>query len=129
MSEIGQKLIDTVRALAANNPDFIYEAPDDRSCVYVLDGLPSCVVGKALWAHGLIGAGLETAGNIRCTGGWGVGSQPANVSAADDLFVWLGLDLDASEVAWLLRVQTSQDNAVRWGRAVELADQAVAVSA
>ena len=123
MSELGEKLIGTVRALAENNPDFIYEAPDDRSCVYVLDGLPSCIVGKALWAHGLIGASLETAENIVSTTVYGLGSAPANVAAADDLFVWLGIELDASEVAWLVAVQGEQDNGISWGRAVEVTDE------
>lgn len=129
MSELGEKLIGTVRALATNNPDFIYEAPDNRSCVYVLDGLPSCIVGKALWAHGLIGASLETAGNIVSTAKDGLGQQPANVSAANDLFVWLGIELDEHEADWLLAVQEAQDESHSWGFSVVTADRSVTVSA
>lgn len=45
-----EQVMSTLRAVVAERPDFIYEAPGDDTdeCVYVHDGAPSCLVGHVM---------------------------------------------------------------------------------
>lgn len=111
MSELGQKLIAEVRRVAAENPDFIY--PRDisggvKSCVYIKDGCPSCIIGHALWNIGLIDAkfkgdhmALSDIGHVILQYGWGI---------------------ETGEIEWLHKVQQYQDQLNPWGQAVRYAD-------
>jgi hypothetical protein len=106
MSEVGEKLINEVRMVAAGNPDFIYDEPEDSAgcglgCLYVHKGSPSCLIGRALWNLGYIDSSIE-------------GTERNAVSI--DSFPGLGLDLD--EANWLQKVQTRQDNGEPWGHCV-----------
>lgn len=111
MSVIGENLIRLVRQYAAETPDRIYKAPDGPGgrCVYVHEGQPSCIVGKALWSAGIIGPGYEF-------------NDDNNKSIAQ-IFVRLGLALDKDEVDWLRNIQAAQDGQQPWGEAVEQADE------
>lgn len=121
MSEIGQRLIEIVRAKAAENPDFIYEPPggSGHSCVYVYRGEPSCLLGHALWEAGLIDEKFEH--RLEELNGLTY-PQPLNEEGFGDIASALNLDLDAHERAWLENVQTHQDNERMWGTAPAVAD-------
>lgn len=109
MSVLGQQLISSVRAHAAEKPDFIYESPEGDSCVYVYAGCPSCLIGQALFDLGLIDASYEY--------------HPCNCGGSNEIFYELGLELDASEAIWLRFVQYLQDTKHPWSECVALADQ------
>jgi hypothetical protein len=118
MSDLGTKLIETVRQKAAENPHFIYTPPDGDQCVYVHEGKPSCIVGHALWAEELIGPELE-----KDTSRVGHYGDVPNGTTAPILLEYLNLTLNGGEVEWLNMVQSHQDNDVPWGRAVATADR------
>lgn len=117
MSAVGQDLIKHVRALAAENPDYIYESPytdddaDNRHgvCVYFYNGCPSCLIGQALFKAGLVSGELEYTNN--------------NHTGFLALVEGLGLELDKSELKWLGNVQRFQDSHYSWGNAVVMADE------
>lgn len=108
MSDTGQKIINEVRLVAAANPDFVYEPPDDEGCVYVRDGEPSCLIGHALWRLGYIDAELERHRE----------GPNHNWDGAPDLLDHLGLHLDDSESEWVAVVQSRQDDGQPWGHTV-----------
>jgi len=113
MSDLGQKLIEIVRAKAAANPEFKYITPlanqqDDPPCVYVYNGCPSCLIGHALFEAKVIDGSLESSGKNTTTFG----------SLADHL----ELPIDTSEWKWLRAVQRYQDAHKPWGEAVARAD-------
>ncbi|AER47959.1 hypothetical protein SEA_JUICYJAY_115 [Mycobacterium phage JuicyJay] len=103
MSELGQKLINEIRMVAAGNPDYVYR-DDNPSCEYVRGGSPSCLVGHGLWRLGLIDAEFET--------------NRLNVEVFDHLWAELGLEMDEEEVDWVQMVQERQDAGRTWGEAV-----------
>lgn len=109
MSEdIGQKLIDEVRKIAAEKPAFVYTPPNMARCVNVSDGQPSCLVGHAFWNLGLIDASFE--------------EQENNAGGVYSLTQILGLHLPEKEYNWLAQVQDNQDRGLPWGEAVKDAD-------
>ncbi|UVK63440.1 hypothetical protein SEA_AEGEUS_65 [Mycobacterium phage Aegeus] len=110
MSLIGENLIRLVRKFAAETPDYIYEPPRvlTARCVYVHNGKPSCLIGKALWELGLINSTFET--------------SPKNSIGIADIYMTLGLALDAGEIKWLTNAQAAQDYKKPWSRAVDHAD-------
>ena len=112
MTVIGQQLISSVRAHAAQNPDFVYHSPwADRgssSCVYVHNSLPSCIIGHALWDAGLIDASTE--------------NSVFNSFPFLHIVAALNLTLDCEEQLWLRDVQGCQDLQEPWGESVNKAD-------
>lgn len=117
MTELGQKLIASVRAKAEANPNFVYDKvkrvvvpgiPPAESCVYVMDGQPSCIVGHGLWEGGLINAEFEY--------------SPSNGDAVRHLIDDMDLDIDPVEASWINTVQYEQDRQTPWGTAVAIAD-------
>lgn len=121
MSDIGQQLIENVRAKAAEDPDFRYQPPTPQgSCVYVYRGRPSCLIGHALWGAGLINRDfVRPEVSVR-----GVVSRP-NEEGFSDIVSFLGLELDPLERMWLESVQAHQDDERPWGEAVEAADDMI----
>lgn len=124
MSEVGQKVIATVRAKAAADPGYVYIPPvlseggdidgnDVRSCVYVSHGYPSCIVGHGLWEAELIDGTFEE--NIAN----GYPFVPYNV---DDGFGFMRA-MNPAEINWLSDVQREQDSRTPWGEAVRMADE------
>ena len=113
MSELGEKLIASVRKFAAERPDYVYRNADDNhpqrsGCVYFTnDGQPSCLIGHALADLGLLSAQPELFN----------GSWIANVVKE------YGWEIDSRELEWLVDVQNYQDALKTWGRAVALADE------
>jgi hypothetical protein len=115
MSELGQKLIESARRLAAERPSFVYK-PERTSpnvlalCKYVHDdGRPGCIIGHALFEAGLIDASMRSTGS--------------NTGSFLELSYNLDLDLDEDETWWLGEVQRSQDSQCPWGLAVRIADK------
>ncbi|AAN12764.1 gp124 [Mycobacterium phage Omega] len=104
MSELGQKLINEIRMVAAGNPDYVYEYEEGGLCRYIMNGQPSCLVGHGLHRLGLIDAALEP--------------HDYNYSCFEDLEERLDLGLDSDEVHWVERVQIAQDGGRTWGEAV-----------
>lgn len=107
MSEFGQRLIEEVRKVAAENPDLDYKAP----CLYVKAGKPSCLIGQALWRLGVIDADFE--------------QDSSNVDGMRGVLDRLSLRVDGSELEWLCDVQNAQDTWATWGGAIKYADEAV----
>ncbi|AXF51591.1 hypothetical protein CONSTELLA_101 [Mycobacterium phage Constella] len=101
MSELGQKLINEIRMVAAGNADYVCR---DANRVYVREGSPSCLVGHGLWRLGLIDAAFET--------------HRLNIGVFDSLWGKLGLEIDEEEVEWVQLVQERQDTGRTWGEAV-----------
>lgn len=90
MSAVGQALIAEVRRIAAETPDYVYSSDQ---CMYMHEGQPSCIIGKALFNLGYLPnakAGIEDQG----------------VNTALRI---LGLEVDANERRWLTAVQFAQD--------------------
>lgn len=117
MSQIGQDLIESLRKVAAANPSFIYQGAASKGgqgCVYVRDGQPSCIVGKAAWNIGLIDAGFE--------------KTSANGDDVHGLVDQLELELDEEELTWLAYAQNEQDLGLAWGNVPAAADQYIAES-
>lgn len=106
MSELGQRLKCEVLSIASANPDFVYEIPNGGAgvCLYVHDGEPSCLIGRALWNLRIINASMETGLH--------------NDESFDRLAEYLKLDLDSEEIRWLRNVQYHQDRGRSWGYAV-----------
>ena len=104
MSDIGEKLIEETRKVAAEDPYFIYQG----RCQYVIGGQPGCIVGKAAWNLGLIDATFE--------------GVAANREGVDTLASELDLDLNSDQEGWLSRAQEWQDNGESWGDSVKYAD-------
>lgn len=110
MSDIGQKIIDKVREIAAAQPEFVYVPPGGpgTTCYYVLDGEGSCIIGRALFALGLIDNSIPFDDNTLTVGA---------------LFNTLGIEVDGEEGIWLREVQYQQDSGKPWGEAVGAADR------
>lgn len=128
MSALGEQLISIVRAKADAQPDFVYERPTPRSggfplnllpsCVYVHEGRPSCLLGRAMWDAGLIDASME---NLNT-------NYSAFVQGAHDIAPRLE-ELTADEWFWLECVQSNQDSGTAWGVAVRWADESMTAQA
>jgi hypothetical protein len=108
MSALGQKIIAEIRKVAADNPDFIYQAPYGDACFYVFNGQPSCIVGRALWNLGFIDKTLE---------------KGSDNSIRAHVFLDKHFALDLYERDWIDRVQWHQDAKRTWGQAVEVASR------
>lgn len=116
---IGAQVIALVRAKAAADPEFVYKYPVEKpmlsggigkSCMYVHNGFPSCLIGQALWDAGHIGATLE--------------NTEMNNDGVSDLLHKLGIyhEFSRDELAWLVQAQEQQDKGMPWGEAVAYAD-------
>lgn len=115
MSEIGAKIAAEVNRLAAEFPDFIYQADEDKDqCVYVENGQPSCLYGHALWNLGLIDARIENATMLNCGRLVNVNYQTVDLIAS-----YLGLNLDEDELEAFSESQDKQDSSRPWGVAVK----------
>lgn len=113
MSTIGQQLIENVRRIVAEKPDFVYYPPRNEngrfdSCQYVRNSCGDCLIGRALWDAGLITPDLE----------FSTSNLIPFASLADEL----GLDLDTREVRWLRDIQREQDNFRPWESCLEWTD-------
>jgi hypothetical protein len=115
MSDLGKKLIESVRRLATERSSFIYEPERPTPGVLALfkyihdDGRPGCIIGHALFEAGVIDSSMKSSGS--------------NVSGFLVLQDSLGLDLDEDETWWLREVQRAQDCHRPWGHAVQIADK------
>lgn len=113
MSELGQKLVEIVRRKAAENPDYVYQAPGDgiaAQCLYVHDGKPSCLIGQALLEAGVIGPDFEANADNRR----GFRSLWHHIPSLQAL--------SYDEYDWLQSVQRRQDAGEPWANAVAFAD-------
>lgn len=126
MSAVGQALIAEVRRIAAENPDYVYSSDQ---CVYMHEGQPSCIMGKALFNLGYLPAAEDVEEQI-------IGHVLQTLGKT------LGLEVDTYEVIWLSAVQGVQDGVslddfpygvlfntsrgcrhrLSWGNAVKYAD-------
>ncbi|QXN74629.1 hypothetical protein SEA_JETAIME_68 [Mycobacterium phage JeTaime] len=127
-TEIGQKIITKIREIAAEKPDFVYQAPVNDCadyCVYVHGGQPSCIVGQALWKLGIIGPSLEVdrtrIDDTEPGSGRGLESSP-NRAGSRGLFRYLGLEVSPEEDDWIRAVQQNQDCEHSWADSVKWAD-------
>ncbi len=112
-NEIVDKLMAVVREVAAEKPDFVYDAPYG-GCVYVADKQPSCIVGQAAWRLGLIDASFEK-------------DEMDNSAGVTTFLRTIGADLGDDETLYgrefLDAVQEKQDQGVPWGEAIQEADE------
>lgn len=98
----GDRLVAEVIRIAKESPDRVYGG---RYCAYVLDGEPSCLVGRALWNLGLIDASIE--------------GTERNGETIDYVADVLELDITQEQSDYLYRVQERQDNNWTWGDAID----------
>lgn len=101
-----------VRAIAAQFPDQIYHgdlSSTGPSCVYVRNGEPDCLIGRA--AH-LAGMSIDELSAF---------DREVEDSGAEYVFEPYGFT--TIELAWLKRVQQLQDKGFMWGEAVRMADE------
>lgn len=110
MTQQGQAIIQAVRDVAAGNPLHVYGT---GNCVYVRQGLPACLIGRALWNLGLIDGSLE-------------GLMVNGARAGELVEGRLGIALSQDESFWLERAQEAQDSGYAWMDAVRIADEYVA---
>jgi len=116
VSDLGQKLIASVRRLASERPGYVYPRVNPikntaGSCVYVADGQPSCIVGHALWELKLIGPEFE--------------DHFQNSGGVEEIISALDLSIDAKEITWLSEAQEQQDCGVQWGHVPENVDAGI----
>lgn len=113
------KLIQAVRGLAAERPDFVYPAnPLDNAgpaCYYTTeDGTPDCIIGCAMDRIGQPLPAQDRVGFNEC-------------KLLDDAVYstpWeRALDTSLEKFRWLSRVQQSQDAGYSWSEAVRQADE------
>lgn len=111
-----EDLVQEVREIAENNPDFVYfedKTPNPYGpgrCYYTKDSRPSCIIGRALFN---LGISIETLRSM-------------DVDDNDNLF-GTGISnffrpetkLDSDRMHWLSHVQVEQDAEIPWGRCVE----------
>lgn len=108
---LGSRIIDAVREVAAGDPDYIYRRGPRGACVYVLDGQPDCIIGRAMWALDLIGPDLEhMSSNSR-----GIVHLLKEYRST--------LDVTPEQLNWLAGVQSYQDCGIAWGEAVDRVDR------
>lgn len=104
------RFVGAVRRLAALQPDFEYVAPvggrGERNCMYVHDGVPSCLVGQALVAVGHSVAELA--------------KFDSDHLDAETVLTELGYGWRTA--AWANEAQTCQDAGDHWRDAVRKAD-------
>ena len=111
-------VIEQVRALAAERPEFVYRSTstddgDHPSCSYVTgaDG-QGCIIGQALMR---LGVEEERLADLE-------DSIPGGMGADTLLFRLLGRGYAEGEM-WISAVQASQDTGIPWGKAVKIADE------
>ena len=109
MSIQASDLIEHIRTIAAERPDYVYQTPDGRSaCVYGWNGRPSCLVGHALEKanHAVFEDVVQQMNN-----------------EAVELLENGGLITGTSEeIDWLSNAQSYQDIEYSWEDAVRQAD-------
>ncbi|MFE5290113.1 hypothetical protein ACFRAQ_34540 [Nocardia sp. NPDC056611] len=103
-----------VRALAAEQPEFVYQRPNHRDgCVYVDNGCPSCLIGQAAARIGIPIAVLEDWDSADTTG--------------IDAILTGDFGVDGARAEWFAKVQAKQDDEYTWRQAIEYADQGISV--
>lgn len=109
------QVIDAVRAVVADRPDYKYEAPanggtgldDSPICYYVHDAEPGCLIGHVLNA---LGVPLDALGTVE--------SRSASYAARKFLEI---TDRPVGTRAFLDMAQSYQDRGATWGQAFKLA--------
>ncbi len=120
--------LETVKALVLaeiekEGEDYIYKEQERQNGAgvmcsnYEADGTPSCLVGRALDAGGIItfealSAAESTTGAVHLLG-----------SGIDDLVTSLGIGIDDDAFNFLWTLQDSQDAGVSWGEAFRRASE------
>jgi hypothetical protein len=105
----------TVRELATDAPDNVYEKPDDfNTCCYsrgeCTNGSVGCLIGQAMAKHGYDVSLLDFDGSLLA-------------SEACAYFNIIGRTI------WLNEVQSSQDEGHEWLQAISYADRVLATAA
>ena len=114
-----QDLIDEVRKIAEEMPDFVYATPFTKGCSYFGRevGDPTgqcCIMGQAFKNLKIDTSKIdETHENISTVG---------DLILTEDIPVTY---LDESQVEWLDNVQLLQDEGISWGEAVSIVDSPV----
>ena len=109
-----RQIIDEVRRLAAEQPDFVYERPmvedehgrwvESSRCQYLHADGPGCIIGHAM-------AGIGVSVPVTCEG-----------KGVRDVLRFFGIDFTVDEGLFLATVQRAQDRGERWGYAIGEAD-------
>jgi len=127
-------LVNAVREVAAERPDFIYKrrtyTNHEKVCVYTEpDGTPSCIIGVALARVGdpvpswdedrFYSPSVDRELTIFGTRVW------LDYFGIDN--IWNESDEVRSRIHWLNYLQNQQDNGATWSEAVEWADRNYAI--
>lgn len=112
MEITGKELIEAVRGLADENPDFMYQ-PFNSRCYYTKgrNDTPGCIIGQALLK---LDPGLEI--ELTNTDREGI------IPGVSDLIDALQIEAHKPDRIWLEVVQGRQDLGSNWGKAVAYAD-------
>lgn len=111
-----QDLIDEVRKIAEEMPDFVYGSPSTKGCSYFGQeiGDPTgqcCIMGQAFKNLKVDTSKID--------------ETPVGVSTVGELIMNQDIPvtpLNKTQVDWLNRVQGLQDDGVSWGEAVSIVD-------
>jgi hypothetical protein len=113
------KVMDTLRTVVAERPDYVYEAPeelvtDGASCFYVHGDAPGCLVGQVL---NRLGVPLTDMERYEGTGAYSLLPHVVELTGDPDA---------ADDVATALtEAQYQQDQGVTWSKALELATRRI----
>lgn len=99
--------LESLRAVAAERPDFVYNPDGEAECIYFKsDGTPSCLVGQVLAQNGATASAL----------------RPFNNYGVDGLVACGILDVDDMTRRALTAAQSAQDGGRTWAEAVHRAE-------
>jgi hypothetical protein len=111
-----EKLIDTVKDVAHESPDYVYDYATEgigRACTYFKkSGTPGCIVGHALHRMGV------TLDDMMYEDETGCDRNYNEEHTITDLVNALDLPIGPHQLEWLAAVQGKQDNRQPWGQAV-----------
>ena len=112
----GEQLIETVRAVAHEHPNFVYNSHEvpGKACFYrnEITGEPDCIIGRALDALGVLPEEMGLNNTVSVLILLGTLSDSGLVE-----------EISQSQMNWLCRVQSYQDSGDTWGDAVRKADK------
>lgn len=114
-----ERIIEAVRAVAAERPDFEYHRAECAYWVRNIEGERTC---DCIFGHA-----MDRIPSPNNTGQSVLFDIPPEFNSDNiaKIFDYLGLEVTESEAAWCMKVQRMQDGGYPWGACIEAADAEV----